>query len=279
MVDRTKPTPVPVGILRPDELARHTRLERVAPSSALVPWVAHHWCLRWELPAGTRFTSQTLPHPAGNLSVELGHAREGVGEDRVVLTGVVTKRFDVTLAARGWVLGVRFRPGGLAAMTGLDAATLTDATVPASALLPSDVVEALRALTIDDEPLAAARLAEAALTPLLPAEPDPVYELVLGLVDDMRGDPGLVRVSQLEERHALSTRHLERLFLRYVGVGAKWVLARYRMHDAVGALDAGYTGTLGDLAATYGWYDQSHFTRDFVRLVGTTPGAYRRAHR
>ena len=76
-------------------------------------------------------------------------------------------------------------------------------------------------------------------------------------------------------RHDLPRRRLERLFSRYVGVGAKWVLARYRMHDVLSALDGGYDGTLADLAATYGWYDQAHFTRDFVALVGVTPQDYR----
>jgi AraC-like DNA-binding protein len=61
-----------------------------------------------------------------------------------------------------------------------------------------------------------------------------------------------------------------------VGVSPKWVLARYRMHDAVGELDAGYAGALADLAARYGWFDQAHFTRDFSRLVGEPPSAYQR---
>ena len=53
------------------------------------------------------------------------------------------------------------------------------------------------------------------------------------------------------------------------------MLARYRMHDAVADLDAGWEGTLTDLAVRYGWYDQAHFTRDFTALVGVTPGQYR----
>ena len=79
----------------------------------------------------------------------------------------------------------------------------------------------------------------------------------------------------MTERHALSTRRLQRLFARYLGVGPKWVLARYRMHDVVAALDAGHAGSLAELAVAHGWYDQAHFTRDFTALVGTTPARYR----
>ena len=90
-----------------------------------------------------------------------------------------------------------------------------------------------------------------------------------------RIDRTLVRVAQVTERHGLSTRRLQRLFARYVGVGPKWVLARHRMHDVVAALDAGHEGSLADLAAEHGWYDQAHFTRDFRALVGVTPARYR----
>jgi AraC-like DNA-binding protein len=90
----------------------------------------------------------------------------------------------------------------------------------------------------------------------------------------MLEDRGLVAVAQVEERHAVSGRTLQRWFSRYVGVGPKWALARYRLHDAVTELDEGYDGPLADLAARYGWYDQSHFVRDFRSLTGVTPGEY-----
>lgn len=135
---------------------------------------------------------------------------------------MITRRFDVDLAGSGWVLGVKFRPGGLSAMAGIG-----------------------------------------------------VRDLVLRIVEDMLADRSLLRVAQLEDRHGLSSRQVERLFAHYVGIGPKWMLARYRMHDAVQALDAGYDGTLADLAASCGWFDQAHFTRDFTALVGVTPSVYR----
>ena len=95
----------------------------------------------------------------------------------------------------------------------------------------------------------------------------------------MLEDRSLVRVAQVEERCGLGTRTLQRLFARYVGVHPKWVLARYRMHDVVTELDEGYAGSLADLAARYGWFDQAHFTREFTELVGVTPGAYQRSAR
>ena len=92
----------------------------------------------------------------------------------------------------------------------------------------------------------------------------------------MLADRSLLRVAQVEEQCGVGTRTLQRLFERYVGVSPKWVLSRYRMHDVVTDLDAGYGGSLADLAAKYGWFDQAHFTREFTDLVGVPPGSYQR---
>jgi AraC-like DNA-binding protein len=72
---------------------------------------------------------------------------------------------------------------------------------------------------------------------------------------------------------------VQRLFATYVGVGPKAVLARYRLQDAVAAIDAGEVDDLADLAASLGWFDQAHFARDFRSVVGTTPSAYLRQAR
>ena len=275
MAARRNATSTQAGILRPEEFATYTDLVRTPAGDALTPWVEYHWTLRWDLPAGTRFVSSTLPHPACNVTVERGQARPESADEPVLVTGVVTKRFDVVTEGRGWVHGAKFRPGGLAALAGVDASNLADRTASAGEVLPANVVATLGAIPAGLEPAEASERTEAALAPLRPPEPDPSYETVLLLVEDMLGDRTLLQVAQVAERHDISRRRLERLFARYVGVGPKWVLARYRMHDVVTALDDGYDGSLADLAAEHGWYDQAHFTRDFTRLVGIRPSDYR----
>ncbi|WP_232676392.1 DUF6597 domain-containing transcriptional factor [Nocardioides sp. R-C-SC26] len=272
------PTSTTAGILRPEQFAAHATVARPSASSDLTEWVENHWLLTWDLPDGATYSSQTLPHPACTISVERGHPRAGVGAERVLVTGVVTRRFDVTLARRGWVYGAKFRPGGFTALTGVPARAVTDRTAPADGLLPSDVRAALA--TLDglthprpvDEVVAVAEIAMRSFTPD-PGDSD--YQIVLDVVADMLADRALIRVTEIEERHGISARRLQRLFAHYVGVGPKWVLARYRMHDVVAAIDQGYDGALADLAATFGWFDQAHFGRDFTRLVGMPPSEYR----
>ena len=91
-------TSTTAGVLRPDELTKHVRLERMDCAESLAPWVENYWMLQWELPAERTYQSSTLPHPACTLSVERGHLREGIEgiEGAVVVTGVLTRCFDVT---------------------------------------------------------------------------------------------------------------------------------------------------------------------------------------
>lgn len=268
------PTSTEAGILRAEELARYTALQRYPCVGDLGYWVEHYWSLSWDLPAGTAYESHTLPHPACTLSVERGATRPGVGDDPVVVTGVATRRFDVTVAGHGWVVAAKFRPGGLAALSGRGVRDLRDRVTPAREVFGPALADALAGLDESTAVEECVRWVEATLT-RLPAHPDERYEQVLRIVADMLAHRELVRVAQVEERHGLSTRALQRLFGHYVGVSPKWVLARYRMHDAVTDLDSGYDDSLADLAAALGWYDQAHFTRNFVALVGVTPGQYR----
>lgn len=271
-----KATTTSAGILRPEEFARHVSIERTDTALMLSRWVEYHWTLCWDLPPGTMYTSSVLPHPSCNVTVERGAARrpEAAGEE-VLVTGVSTRRFDVDVHGRGWVHGVKLRPGALTALTGQDARVLVDRTVAAKDVLPIVVHDNLHDLAAGISSAEATAAACAALEPLLPVVTDPSYDLLLRIVTDTLADRSLLRVDEIVERHGIGRRALERLFARYLGVGPKWLLARYRMHDVVTALDEGYAGSLAELAATHGWFDQAHFGRDFAALVGCPPSTYR----
>ena len=95
----------------------------------------------------------------------------------------------------------------------------------------------------------------------------------------MIADRSLIRVEQVAALGAMSVRSLQRLFAGYVGVSPKAVLARYRLQDAAATIDAEEAVDLADLAASLGWFDQAHFSRDFRAVVGVPPSTYLRRAR
>jgi AraC-like DNA-binding protein len=261
------------GILRPAETAERADLRRDAPvSEPLRPFVERYWSVRWDLTGQPPFRSEVLSHPSVNVSVESGtEPRFGVRLPAVLLHGVVTRRFSVDLTGAGRVSAVKFRPGGFAAFTGLLPARDTVVRL-GTELGPAagDLLAAVLDREDDDE---RAAVLDAALLPLAP-EPAGAYVDLLGLVGAMIDDRGLVRVDQVAALGPMSVRSLQRLFATYVGVSPKAVLARYRLQDAAAAIDAGDGDDLAGLAASLGWFDQAHFSRDFRSVVGVTPSAY-----
>ena len=71
--------------------------------------------------------------------------------------------------------------------------------------------------------------------------------------------------------------HLNRVFRTHHGCSVGEYVRRLRIDGAAREL-AQSERSIADIAATFGFADQSHFTRVFLRLTGLTPGRYRRLH-
>ncbi|WP_084183462.1 helix-turn-helix domain-containing protein [Nevskia soli] len=76
----------------------------------------------------------------------------------------------------------------------------------------------------------------------------------------------------------LSPTHFARAFKNSVGVTPHHYLTQQRVEKAAQLL-AESDRSMAEIAQAVGFSDQSHLSRRFTRLVGTTPGAYRHARR
>ncbi|WP_051389299.1 AraC family transcriptional regulator [Arthrobacter sp. 35W] len=272
------PTTTDVGILRPELVGRAFALERFACHPALEPYIEHYWAVAWSLPQAAVQPSEVLSHPAVHLTIEEGSAdRFGVAMPAALLHGVPTRRFEIGLSGQGRVLGAKFRPGGFAAFSGLAVDGLTDAVRPAESFWPA-AAGLLGLVPEGDDDGARCRALDGFLVERLP-DPDPRYPEVLAIIADALAERSITTVEELARRHGIGVRTLQRLIRRYVGVGAKWLIGRYRLHDALADLQADPGRDLSELALGLGWYDQAHFTRDFSAAVGTSPARYARRSR
>jgi AraC-like DNA-binding protein len=246
------------GILR--AAAAPFSLTRLRPADDLAVFVERHWIVRWDLPAPYR--QETLPHPCVNMVIEPHRAR---------VYGIETTRSAQVLKGSGWAVGTKFRPGAFRPFIGFDVAELTDRSIDvAEAFGDGSVADAVRATEDDTERIAAV---EAFLRERLP-EPDGNVIAIARMARAMLDDPTITRVEDLTERFGMSARTLQRLFRRYVGVGPKWVLQRYRLHEAVERIADGEGGDWAALALDLGFFDQAHFTNAFTALVGVSPAEY-----
>ena len=83
-----------------------------------------------------------------------------------------------------------------------------------------------------------------------------------------------LKAADLADVAGMSATQLERVMRRAVGMSPKQLIIRTRIDEAVRLLDDTDLA-LAVIAGECGFYDQSSFTRQFQRVVGMAPGAYR----
>jgi AraC family transcriptional regulator len=86
-----------------------------------------------------------------------------------------------------------------------------------------------------------------------------------------------IRLPELAQLCGLSKSHFARSFRTSFGVSAHQWLVRRRVERAKDLL-VHTRDALADIAIQVGFGDQATFTRTFGRLVGTSPGRWRRYH-
>jgi AraC-like DNA-binding protein len=266
-----------LGIVDPVRARDRFTLARVEPAPDLADLVDWHWIITWDLPPGVTFTQTVVPHPVGQVVAEhtgyLAYAMPLAPVDRRTLSGT------------GAVIGTKLRPGGYRALLGLTHPGERGTVGPAAFLGPTASLACEQALAQASagQPDAAVRT----VTPLLRAAAErtrtarstaaltALREAFAVIADAVPG----TSVTALADRVGSTPRSLQRLFADWVGVSPKWVLRRHRVHLAAEMLGRDPGLDLAGLAAAVGYYDQAHFSGDFVRAVGLPPGEYARSCR
>ncbi|MET9656457.1 helix-turn-helix domain-containing protein [Streptomyces sp. NPDC006510] len=262
------------GIVGAPEFFTQVRFRRREPAAELRPYLEHYWLIDWDLTEP--YVSHLVPHPSVNLVFQryegdAGPARTG-DAGFAEISGIGLELFTQKLEGRGRVCGVQFRPGGFRPFApDRPVSEWTGRRLPADEVFtppapPSDVLgpadEDARVAALDTYLLA------------LGPEPDPQAERAMALVDLVRTDRTVRRVDELARIEGLSSRSLQRLFAAYVGVGPKWVILRYRIHEALERAEADPQVDWAALAAELGYSDQAHLIRDFTATVGVPPTAF-----
>jgi AraC-like DNA-binding protein len=249
------------GILQPQEGAAHFELTRSAPSPDLADVIDRHWVVRWDLRGRPSFRQAILPHPCVHIVFEpTGPAVYGIADGQT----------SHLLEGSGEAVGIKFLPGAFSPFSALPAVELTGRVVSLGEALGPGGDELAHATGSADELIARV---EAFLRERR-GEPDPGVQAVVAAAGTMRSGAVDMRVADVAAEHGLSVRTLQRLFRTHVGVSPKWVLQRYRLHEAAERIAAGEATDLAALALDLGYFDQAHFGNDFRRYVGVPPAAY-----
>ncbi|HSA48631.1 MAG TPA: helix-turn-helix domain-containing protein [Yinghuangia sp.] len=245
--------------------------EHLTPSGEFADVVARFWSLRWTVhPGFERHASAVSLLDPDPLVVLNGKSLTCQGITR-------HRRTSSPRPGTGVIYAAALRPGVVARLLGGTAADHNDRCLPLSetawGLSAHRVGADLHAAAARDGLAGFAVAFEQCLPTAPPLPADPEVARVGAMVDAIR-DEGLTRVVELVDHFHLSARTIQRAFNRHMGVSPKWLLRRYRVLRGAYRLQYDPPRRSSELASALGYFDDSHFARDFADLLGSTPAVF-----
>lgn len=228
-------------------------------------------------PSGSTALILALAHDRmPNWSPDLSNPAPVSDDGAALIAGVHTGYMVIDTVALDSLLGVHFRPAGaLAILGGTPLAHFRNAHVPLDAVWPcGEVVELRERASLAPTPRAKLRVLEAALLARFSARALPPPPPVTYAVNRLSRAPHIETVASVAGQTGLSARRLSDLFQQHVGIPPKVFCRIKRFRLAVERMNAGREIRWADLAADCGFYDQSHFLREFRAFSGINPNDY-----
>ncbi|MBS7008706.1 helix-turn-helix domain-containing protein [Anaerostipes sp.] len=209
-----------------------------------------------------------MPH--GSVTLVLFHYRR---ELHSFLFGPATKPVKVGDIANkcDMIVIIEFQPAGFSPFSKINQKDLTDKIVPFSFTHPS-LDAAVRniivsSLSIDE------LLFEMEKELMLNIEFPYPKELALAVKSIIK-TAGIITTAEISKSSFYCSRHLNRLFNLYLGMSIKSFSRLVRINKSIQLLNKG-TGTLDSISEKLGYYDVSHFVKDFKIICGVTPQEYK----
>lgn len=263
-IDRITPC-----MLEPEVARKKYEQMRLPASPDVGVFVQYYWGAVWNLRGCEPYVHESLPDPCMHMVFEADWSR---------VVGVTSGKFRVQLENDGRVFGICFKPGAFYPLVRTPMLRYTDKTFLVSEVFGDEGAVLRDGILSAEDDTERVRIAETFLRERLP-QPDENDRLIRTAVDLIIEDRDLTKVDDLVERMSVNKRKLQRLFSQYVGVSPKAVIQRYRLNDAADHLLTRPATDAARVAVEYGYFDQSHFIKDFKETVGKTPSRFARGER
>lgn len=248
----------------------------VTPDPRLREFVHRYWIMQDSNP-DTGIVHRLIPFGAFEWLFHLGvptceryGAFDFRPQPRVFYTGQFLQPVFLRYSGPFKVVGVSFHPWAGDLLAADSARLFTDTTVDFQLLDYRRASSLHERLASSPPSSVGAVLDEYLLGRLSSYRGDP---LVRHIVQSMRRDPGH---SWPDDGSGLSRRRLEQRFGNVAGISMGAFLRKIRVHRALRQISLFPHRNMTAIGLDSGFYDQSHFIRDFKALTGLTPGHYRK---
>lgn len=175
-------------------------------------------------------------------------------------------------------LGVRFLPGVIPAGLKISMKDLVQMEVPVEELLSKDCLKKIEDASDTDEWML--YFLEGYHENLRNEELVTRHQTQLELVNYMKQrfdeTGGLIGVTELADETCYTARYLHQCFLDYIGIAPKVYAKILKFQNTIQEINVNQNISLTDLCLNMGYYDQSHFNKDFKKYAAVSPKEYRK---
>ena len=258
--------------------------QTIAPRPSLEKYVQYFWFGELELSPNQTFTH--LATASGSIEWQfhyLGNftTLNSQGEPkRVFPAGMYgqTNQYNqyVTASRQSGIFAVRLYPHVLPALVGIPAYEITNQSVDVLSLLGREGVELAEKIESSRSFSQRVSIFSDFLENKL-IRPRKKYHYLESAIVQIHRSNGQINATTLVNQSCLSQRQFERSFKELAGFSLQSYLKIIRFEAALSLVSAGYA-SLTELAYQLGYYDQSHFNRDFKRFTGQTPFQFFQTH-
>jgi AraC-like DNA-binding protein len=255
---------------------------RYRPSAPLNSYVEMFWLSHRDC-AG-EYTEHMLPSGSVQMIFALhqepiicfpgSSARDSLSWSRDIVHGPQWGYFKTAPKPGGTTVGIAFRAGMAGSILGFPITELTDCHVSVAALWGTRGHGLREQLLGAKSPKSVFRILE---TELIARSKRPLLihpAVANALAFRPAGWPS-VRVADIQRDTGYSPRHFVALFREAVGLTPKHYYRIKRFTAVLQGLASSDPENLADLAASVGYSDQAHLTREFREFAGVTPTQYR----
>ena len=249
---------------------------RYKPSPPLDSYINYLYYLEGARPY---LHEKILPLPVLDMKINLGGAVHVYDSDHSDRCGVFAESWWVGLwtvpHALDWphdlrLFGVNFKPFGAYPFLQFPLSELQNQIVPLDAIWGRAAAEFRERLLAVASIPAGFALLEKLLLARLHHEP-PAVQVVRHATATIARQRGALSIGELSERVSVSQNYLGMLVKRMIGVPAKELAKLYRFEHVLQSIQLTHPSAWTIIAHQSGYYDQSHFNKEFVALTGHKP--------
>ena len=182
---------------------------------------------------------------------------------------------EMTFNGRYAFFEIAFKPGGLYKIFNVSAGEFLNRIVGADDLFNAEIKILYEQLCGARNMKEMSSLANAFLLNRLKKQ-KPVYskDIIVNTSNLILKNEGIVDIAQLARKANMSTRNLERYFIRQTGMSPKLFCCITRFNHALSLKLSAPRINWTSIAQSCGYFDQMHLVREFKRFSGNAPSAF-----